>query len=705
MHEHATHQIRNVALVGHSGVGKTTLAEAMLHRAGVLNRPGSVDQGTSALDREPEAISRKGTVSTGIASFGWTCASGEQHWINLLDTPGNLDFEAELDAALAVVDLAVIVVSATEGVEAGTHEAWSKCRALGLPRMIFVTREDKHRANFDGVVGDLVATFGNGFATIELPLGEEGDFHGVADVLAEEAHEYEPDGRHHVEPLPGDVREHEHAVHERVVEEIVSGDDAQLERYLEGEEPSLLDLEHTLAAEVLACTEFPVLVGSGATGVGVDRLIEYICELGPSPAARPVTVRAGDQPTEIVADPAADPLAFVFKTVSDQYVGQVSMFKVLSGTLRPDIVLRDVRTGADERLHSLLRICGAEQTPAGTLVAGDIGAVTKLTAATTGTTLAPANQPVVVTPPPLHPPHLAIALVPQTQSDDDKLSEALHRLVLEDPALTIDYDTLSRRTVLRGTGDAHLSVAISRLERKYGVRVGTEPVRIEYRRTISRAAEVEGRVKKQSGGHGQFAVVSLRVTPLERGQGFEFVDAIVGGAIPKNYVAAVRQGIDEAMSTGGQLAIPIVDVRVECIDGKTHSVDSSEMAFRTAAALGFAQAVDGAGPVLLEPVSSVLLRIPSEAQGDVLGDLSARRGRIIGSNAGTDGHTQIEAEVPTAELQRYASELKAMTAGRGRLAIEHCRYSVVPDHLTGEAIASYSGNGSKATKAKEKART
>jgi len=689
MHEHVTHQIRNVALIGHSGVGKTTLAEAMLHRAGVINRPGSIEQGTTALDREAEEIQRKSTVSTGIASFSWTTSAGESFWINLLDTPGNLDFEAECDAALAVADLAVIVVSATEGVEGGTHEAWTKCVALDKPRMLFVTREDKHRANFERVVAEAASVFGSGFAVIELPIGEEANFHGVADVLSEQAHEYEADGRHHVEPLPSDVAEHEHEVHDRVVEEIVSGDDAQLERYLEGEVPTLLDLEHTLAAEVLACTEFPVLVGSGTTGVGVDRLIEYICELGPAPDARPVAVRAGDQDIEIHVDTAGDPLAFVFKTVSDQYVGQVSMFKVLSGTLRPDIVLRDVRTGVDERLHTLLRLCGSEQNATTRLVAGDIGAVTKLAAATTGTTLAPASQPVVVPPTPTHPAHLAIALVPVTQSDDDKLSEALHRLVLEDPSLTIDYDALSRRTVLRGTGDAHLAVAVSRLERKFGVRVGTEPVRIEYRRTISRTAEVEGRVKKQSGGHGQFAVVNLRVTPLERGQGFEFVDAVVGGAIPKNYVAAVRQGIDEAMATGGTLGIPIVDVRVECIDGKTHSVDSSEMAFRTAASLGFQQAVENAGPVLLEPVSKVILRVPSEAQGDVLGDLSARRGRIVGSNAASSTSHEIEAEVPSAELQRYATELKAMTSGRGRLTVEHCRYAGVPDHLVGDAIAAY----------------
>ena len=689
MNDHVTRQIRNVALIGHGGVGKTTLVEAMLHRSGVTNRPGSVDNGTSTLDRDPEEIQRRSTVTLGVASFDWKASDGEQYWINLLDTPGHPDFESQVDAALAVAELAVLVVSAADGIEADTEAAWRKCAGRRLPCIVFVTREDKPRADFERVVADLNMSFGPGFTPIELPIGEESAFHGVADVLTEQAHEYDADGRHHIEPLPADIVDHEQDVHRRVVEEIVSGDDAQLERYLEGEVPTPAELQRTLAAEVLARTVFPVLVGSGATGVGVDRLVDYVCELGPSPADRSVTVTAGDRAISITPDPAGDPLLFVFRTVSDQYVGRISVFKVVSGTLRPETTLRDVRSGTDERLHALFHLRGSEQIQASRLVAGDIGAVTKLTEATTGSTLAPANQPVLVPPAPLPSANMAIALVPVAQSDDDKLSEALHRLVQEDPSLTTGYDPLSRRTVLNGVGDAHLAVALARLERKFGVRATTEEVRIPYRRTLSRPVEVEGRLKKQSGGHGQYAVVNLRVSPLGRGEGFEFVDAIVGGSIPKQYVAASRQGVEEAMSTGGATGIPITDVKVECIDGKTHAVDSSDMAFKTAAAVGFADAIENGAAVLLEPISLLDLRVPVDAQGEVLGDLSARRGRIVASETDNAGVQVITAEVPAAELGRYAMDLRAITAGRGRFTTEHSHYATVPDHLVGGVLAEY----------------
>jgi elongation factor G len=681
-----TDRIRNVALVGHGGAGKTTLAEAILHAAGVTNRTGSVDAGTSTLDREPEELQRKSSVSLAVASFDWSASDGNAYRINLLDTPGHPDFEAEVDAALGVADLAVIVVSAADGVEVGTHLAWAKCAERGVPALFFVSKEDKSRANYDRVVAELQAAFGHGVTPIELPIGEEADFHGVADVLAEVAHEYEPDGRHHVEPLPESIAAHEHEVHDQVVEEIVSGDDAQLERYLDGEIPTPAELERVLAAEVLARIEFPVLVGSGLTGVGVDRLADYVCEIGPSPADRPVTVAAGDARSEVTADAGADPLLAVFKTVSDQYVGQISIFKVVSGTITPDIVLRDVRSGNDERLHGLLQLRGGEQITVSKLIAGDIGAVTKLNTTGTGSTLAPAHMPVTVPGAPLPAAHLAVALVAVTQSDDDKLSEALHRLVAEDPSLRISYDELSRRTVLHGVGDAHLAVALSRLDRRYGVHVTTDAVKIPYRKTISCAVEVEGRVKKQSGGHGQFAVANLRVAPLDPGSGFEFVDAIVGGSIPKNYLAAVRHGVEEAMANGAGGGVPIVDVRVECYDGKTHSVDSSDMAFKTAAAVGIADAVQQAGAVLLEPISLLRLRVPSSSQGDVLGDLSSRRGRVAGSDS-EDGMQLIVAEVPTAEIARYAMDLRAITAGRGSYTVEHHHYAPVPDHLSGKVLA------------------
>lgn len=684
MHEHATGDIRNVALVGHAGVGKTTLAESILHAAGVINRLGSVSEGTTVLGREPEE--RNGSISLGVASFDWKC-KGSTHRINLIDAPGHPDFEADLVAALAVADLAVVVVSAVEGIEVGTEHVWRRCAELGIPRFVFVTREDQHRADFEAVFEQLTARFGSGFAEVELPIGEQEQFHGVADVLTEEAHDYLADGTHKVGAIPEDLAAHEHEVHERTVEEIVAGDDEQLQRYLDGAELTGDELVRTLASEVVAGVEFPVLVGSGLTGVGVDRLLDYICEVGPSPLARPCNVVAGDQTVPVTADPSTAPVAFVFKTISDPYVGQVSLFRVITGTLKADATLRDVQAGTDVRLHGLVTVLGTTHTAVPRLVAGDIGASTKLDIAT-GTTLAPPDQPVRVVLPPMPAAHVAVGLVPATQSDEDKLPGALQRLVREDPSLVVGYDELSRRTVLRGVGDTHLSVAIARLARKHGVTVTTEPVRVPYRRTIAGRVEVQGRLKKQSGGHGQFAVVDLVVSPLERGAGFEFVDSIVGGAIPKNYVAAVKAGIEEALANGGPMGIPIVDIKVECVDGKTHSVDSSDMAFKVAATQALHEALDRGGSLLLEPISLVTVRVPASAQGDVLGDLSSRRGRIVGSSA--EGNEQvITAHVPTAELDRYAMDLRSLTGGRATFEAVHDHYDVTPDHLAAAVIQQH----------------
>jgi len=364
------------------------------------------------------------------------------------------------------------------------------------------------------------------------------------------------------------------------------------------------------------------------------------------------------------------------------------VFEVVTGTVRVDDVLVDVRTGNDERLHNLVRLCGADQTPAAELVAGEIGAVTKLNATATGTTLAPRDQRAVVPSPTLPTPHLAVVLVPKTQTDDDRLGEALQRLVQEDPSLVVDYDELARRTVLRGIGDTQLSIALSRLQQRYGISLDTDELRVPYHRTVTRTAEAQGRVKKQSGGHGQFAVVDLRVSPLPRGAGFEFVDAVVGGAIPKQYIEAVRAGVDEAMANGGSAGIPIVDVRVECLDGKTHSVDSSDMAFKTAAAQGFLEAVDAAAPAVLEPVDQLRIRVPVDHQGEVLGDLSSRRGRVVGSEQ-RDGDQWITAEAPRAELARYAMELRSMSAGRGAYWVTDTFDDALPQQLTSKVLAAY----------------
>ncbi len=673
-------RIRNVALVGHAGAGKTTLAEALLHLSGAIGRRGRVEDGTTVSDHDPAERARGHSVALSVLPLEW-----KGHRITLLDTPGDPDFGADVEAALRVTDLAVFVVSAVDGVQVGTEAAWRVAAASGVPRMVFVSKLDRDRASFETTLDDLRDRFGAGVAPLELPIGAEADFVGVADLLSDAAYVYDG-GQASTGEIPAAMEELEHRVHDNLVEGIVVADDALVERYLDGDVPSVEELERTLAAGVDAATVFPVVCGSATSEIAVDRLADFICEIGPSPLDRPpVTVTAGDTTVDIAADPAGPPLAFVFRTVADQFVGHLSLFRVLSGTIRGDDHLVNSRSGADERLHSLLRVRGGSQEPVAELVAGEIGAVAKLSDTRTGDTLAPRGQPVAA--PPLHPPEpvLAVAIRPRTPADEDRMAPALHRLVEQDPALRVGRDDETHQTLLRGVGDAHLSLALERLETQLGVGVETDEVAVAYRETIGTRAQAEGRHKKQTGGHGQFAVCTLVVEPQPPRTGFEFVSKIVGGAISKGYIPAVEKGVEETLAQGGPLGHPVVDVRVTLTDGKEHAVDSSEMAFRAAARLALREALAQAEPSLLEPVARVEVTVPAEAQGDVMGDLASRRGRIESTVLGDDGEQVITAVVPDAELRRYAVELRSLTGGRGRFHVTPESYEPVPDHLVDAA--------------------
>lgn len=669
-----TARIRNVALVGHSGAGTTSLAEAVLLAAGATSRLGRVEDGTTVADTDPEEKAHGLSLALSVLRVDW-----KGHTLNLIDTPGDPDFVADVRAALRVADLAVLVVSAVDGIEVGTEASWRLCEEMGVPVLVFVNKLDRERASFDRTLADLRARFGPAVEPLELPIGAEASFTGVADVLTETAYVYD-NGRATATDVPADMAEQEHQVHDEVVEAIVAGgDDSLLERFLEGDEPSLADLERTLEHEVVERTAFPVLEGSAVTGVGVDRLCDYLCEIGPPPTDRPVD--------GIVADPDGPPVAVVFKTLADPYVGQVSLLKVLSGTIRGDDHLHNARSGADERLHGLFTLCGDQQSPVAEIVAGDIGAVAKLAGTRTGDVLAPAGSAVEVTPVSWPDPVHAVAVVARTQADDDKLATAIHRLMEEDPVLRLEQDEETHQTLLRGAGETHLAVSLERLARKFGVHVDTEPVRVAYRETITAPASAEGRYKKQSGGHGQFGVATLELEPHERGGGFEFVDKIVGGAIPRQFIPAVERGVADAMQEGGVLkGYPVVDVRVRCVDGKAHSVDSSEMSFRAAGRLAFREAMAAAEPVLLEPVSEVVVVVPNELQGDVMGDLSSRRGRVSGTEPIGAGEVAITATVPTSEVLRYAVDLRSLSGARGRFTARHHEYAPMPAHLA-EAVA------------------
>jgi elongation factor G len=670
-------KIRNVALVGHGGTGKTTLAEALLFEAGAIGRLGRVEDGTTVCDFDAEEQKRSISLSLALAPFEW-----KGHKINVLDTPGYADFEGEAHAALRVADLAVFVVSAVEGVEVQHERLWAAAAALGIPRMIFVNKLDRERASFQRTLDQLRDRFGAGVAPLELPIGEEASFRGIADLLTDKAHTYE-DGAATIGEIPDEMEALEHEVHDNLVEGIVVADDELLERYLEGEVPSFEELEHTLAVGVDDASVFPVVCGSATQRVGIDRLADFICEIGPSPLDRPPTeVRAGESTVEVKPDSSGDPLAFVFKTIADPYVGHLSLFKVLSGTIKPDDHLYNTRSATDERLHGLFTLCGREHVDVAALPAGDIGAVAKLTATRTGDTLAPKGTPVVVPAIEWPEPVLAVAVRAKTQADEDKLATALHRIVDEDPALVIDRNDETHQTLLHGMGETHLHITLEKLERKFGVTVTTDDVRVPYRETITAEAEAEGKFKKQSGGHGQFGVANLRVAPLERGAGFEFEDKVVGGAIPRQYIPAVEKGIEETMADGGVFGFPVVDVKVTVFDGKYHPVDSSEMSFKMAGRLGFKEAMSAAQPVVLEPISLLEVTVPNELQGDVMGDLNSRRARVQGTELADDSdHTTIVALVPTAEIQRYAIDLRSKTGGRGVFRARHDHYDVLPQHL------------------------
>ena len=657
-----TEKIRNVALVGHGGSGKTTLAEALLFASGTTARIGRVEDGTTVCDFDPEEARRRISVSLAVAPF-----EIDGHKVNLVDTPGYADFVGDVAAALRAVDLVVCVVSAVEGVEVQTEVAWRMAEARGIPRVIFVNKLDRERASFDRTLDQLKARFGAGVAPLELPIGEEGAFRGVIDLLTDTAMIYDgtsPEGTQG--PVPDELAAVEHSVHDALIEGIVVADDDLMERYLAEEAIEPQELAHALAKGIDEATVFPVLCGSATGLIGVDRLARFIVEEGPAPH---------------VATDNAPAAAFVFKTLVDPYVGRVNLFKVLQGTVIADASLLNDRTVTDERMHQVTTMRGKEQEPVREVPAGDIAAVAKLTDTTTGDVLAVRGTQIDVEPFTTPTPVLATAIRAKSKGDEDKLANALHRLEDEDPVLRLERNPETHQTLLSGMGETHLSIALERLARKFGVEVETEEVKVPYRETITGTAEAEGKLKKQTGGHGQFAIAWLRVEPTERGTGFEFVDAIVGGVIPRQYIPAVEKGIHETLDRGGALGFPVVDVKVTCFDGKHHPVDSSEMAFKTAASHGFKEALAQAGPILLEPVSELVVTIPEESQGDIMGDLNSKRGRIQASASVGHGEVEVVAMVPTSEILRYAIDLRSMTHGRGTFSVTHSHYDPVPAHV------------------------
>lgn len=658
-------KIRNVALVGHGNSGKTTLAEALLFANGLTQRMGRVEDGNTVSDFDPEEHKRGISTNLSIIPIEY-----EGHKLNILDTPGYADFVGDVVAALRVADLALFVISGVEGVEVQAEIVWKMAEAAGVPRAIFVNKLDRDRASFSRTCDDLKNRFGAGVAPLQLPIGEEADLVGVVDLLTDKAYTY-VDGRVTQGEVPDGMEEQEHAVHDALVEGIVVADDDLMERYLSDEAIDYKELAGALAKGIAAGAVFPVLCGSATKLIGIDRLCRFLADEAPAPSA------PADGP----------PAAFVFKTIADPYVGRVNVFKVMSGKVQPDAVLTNGRTVGDERLHQLLTLRGREQEPVSEVPAGDIAAVAKLNDTSTGDILAQRGADISIEPFQSPDPVLPTAIKPKSKADEDKLANALHRLQDEDPVLRVERNAETHQTLLWGIGETHLSIALEKLQRKYGVEVEQEDVKVAYRETVGAKAEAEGKYKKQTGGHGQFGVAFLRVEPLERGAGFEFSDAIVGGAIPRQFIPAVERGIADTIVHGGALGFPVVDVKVTCYDGKYHPVDSSEMSFKMAGSLGFKEAAAKARPVLLEPISELIITVPEAYQGDVMGDLNSKRGRIQGTAAVGNGEQEISALVPTSEVIRYAIDLRSLTGGRGRFTATHSHYDPAPPNLAEKIVA------------------
>ncbi len=585
------------------------------------------------------------------------------------------------------------MVSAVEGVEVQTAHMWKVAANLGLPRLIFVNKLDRERASFERTLEDLQAAFGAGVAPLELPIGEEAAFRGVADLLSDTAITYEG-GRPTTGPIPDDMAGREHSVHDALVEGIVVADDDLMERYLEGEVPTVKQLEETLGHGVASATVFPVVCGSATKEIAVDRLASFICEIGPSPLDRPpVTVEAGGKTAEVAPDPSGPPLAWVWKTVVDRHVGKISLFKVLSGRVKPDDTLVNARTHSDERIHAPFTLRGKEQLQVPELPVGDLGAVAKLADVVTGDTLAPKGTPVVIPPRPVPEPALRVGIRPKSKGDEDKLMTALHRLQEEDPALSVlprrrDPSDPSRRDGRDPPGHRDRAAG-PQVRRRGRDRAGRRPLPGD--RSPARP-KPRASTRSRPAATASSGWPSCASSPMERGEGFEFVDQIVGGAIPRQFIPAVQKGIEEAMAGGGTHGWPVVDVRVTCFDGKYHSVDSSEMSFKMAGAIGFREAMEKAAPILLEPISRIEVNVPTAYQGDVMGDLNGRRGRVQGTEAGNDGESIITALVPTSEILRYAIDLRSMTGGRGHFHAEHDHYDPLPHNLWDHVSRDHNGN-------------
>ena len=678
-HERAK-RIRNVALVGHRGGGKTSLHEAILFQAGAVNRLGSVADGTTVSDAAPDEKARQMSIGASIASFRW-----DERKINLVDTPGEPSFAADALAALRVCESAIVVVSGVMGVEVGTERLWQRADELGMARLVYVNMLDRERADFFRVLDGLKAAFGPHVVATEIPIGEEQDVRGIVDLVDMKAYEYDGPARENCRevPVPEELRARAEEFRDKLMDEVAEVSDALMERYLEGEEISHEEIVGALKSGVTEGRIFPVTCGIATRNLGTNRLLDAIVEDLPSPARKgPVTV--GDTTLEPCED--AEAVAFVFKTVADPFAGRINLFRVFQGVLRGDSQTFNVRTHAKERVGHLLVPQGKEMGAADEFGPGDIGAVSKLKDTRTGDVLSSRDEPVPLALPSMPSPVMAFAMEPKAKGDEEKVGTALRRLQDEDPTIDVHRDPSTGELIVAGLSQVHVEVIVGRMKERFGAEVTLRPPRVPYVETIKGSAKAQGRYKKQTGGRGQFGDCHIEIEPLAPGDGdLEFVDRIKGGVIPHGFIPAVEKGIQEAMAHGTVAHYPVRGVRVLLYDGSYHSVDSSEMAFKIAGSMAFKQAMQNASPVLLEPILTVSIVVPEDSVGDVIGDLNGRRGRPLGMEQKGSQH-EVRAEVPMAEMLSYAPDLRSITGGRGEYTFEFARYEEVPAHLAQRVV-------------------
>jgi elongation factor G len=685
MPHQAADRIRNVALIGHRGSGKTSLHEALLFEAGVVNRLGRVEDGTTVSDFESDEQEREMSIGATVSSF-----DHDGRKINLIDTPGEPSFIADTVASLRVADAAVVVVNAVMGVEVHTDRLWQRADGAGLARLVFVNMLDRERADFFRALESLQKAFGNHVVATEIPIGSEHEIRGVIDLIDMKAFVAQGEGRGAPEPqdIPEDLQAQAQEYREKLMDEVAENSDELMERYLEGEEIDHDEIVTVLKRGVTDGRIFPVTCGVATKNLGTTRLLEALVEDLPSPAMRgPVTALDGEgEEIEIAPDEDGDLVAYVFKTLADPYAGRLNLFRVYSGVLRGDSQVTNVTQRAKERIGQILIPRGKEHEQTDELGAGDIGAVAKLKETRAGDVLAEKDAKIAFPPLDLPAPVMAFAFEAKTKGDEDKAASAIRRLEEEDPTLDVHRDQQTGEQIIAGLTQVHVEVIVDRMKGRFGAEIELHPPRVPYLEAIRKSAKAHGRYKKQTGGRGQFGDCHIEIAPGEAGSGYEFVDEIKGGAIPKGFIPAVEKGVGEAMQHGVLAGYPVKDLQVRLYDGQYHRVDSSENAFKVAGSMAFKDAMEHADPVLLEPIMLLTVSVPEDVVGDVVGDLNSRRGRPLGMEA-KGSVTEIKAEVPMAEVLDYARDLRQITGGRGDYTMEFARHEEIPAHLAQKVIS------------------